>query len=421
DTTTGAVRAMVGGQGLRTDVPAGEVNMALVPRQTGSAIKAFILAAAYEAGVQTNDLINGVRPCTVPDFVDGRQTTKTVNSGYGDIGPLNGPNTWSSSDCGFVRLSYAVGLHRVVDMTYKLGHSSYFYQGQAPEEHETFMPLPLTATGNNALSPMDMASGMQTILNQGLHHDPYYVEYIDRVDGTRFYSHVAAGTQVLDPGAANSTVLSLKGVVTRGTGARNLRNFPRVIAGKTGTQFENTNAWFYGGTPQITTAVWVGDPNGYTPMVNVPEFVAESGRRTIQGADYPARIWGAYMEAAVFNLPVADWPAPPPFTRPAARIYVPGEECLARLVEGTLPLQPGQTTTSTTTTTPTTLPPGQTTVPTTPTSPPKAVVQQVPSGTTVPANVFDPRAPVPSIDTKTYVYPCDRPPANVEVLPEDDD
>ena len=101
DTTSGAVRAMVGGNGLRDDVPGGQVNMALVPRQTGSSIKAFIIAAAYQAGVQTNDIINGFPPCTVPDYKNNQWTTKVVDSGYGELGPIEGPLTWSSSDCGF--------------------------------------------------------------------------------------------------------------------------------------------------------------------------------------------------------------------------------------------------------------------------------------------------------------------------------
>lgn len=422
DTPTGAIRAMVGGRGLRPDEPGGEVNMALVPRQTGSSIKAFILAAAFQAGAQTNDLINGFRPCTVPDFVDGLETTKTVNSGYGEIGPLNGPNVWSSTDCGFVRLSYAVGLHRVVDTTYRLAHSAYFYQGQAEDERESFKPLGLTATGNNPMSPLDMAAGMQTITNQGLHHDPYYVEYIDGADGARFYSHSDAGTQVLDVGVANATVLSLKGVIRSGTGARNLRNFSRPATGKTGTQYENTNAWFVGGTPQITTAVWVGDPNGYTPMDGIPEFKAEMGRNgKVQGADYPARIWGAFMESAHSTLPVVDWPPPPKNPRPAARLYVPGEECLAKLVSGTLPYIGPPTTVAATTSTaaPTTMPGDTTPTQTSPaTTAPRAVLTAIDPGTTVPSNVLDPRAPMPSVDTKTFVYPCARVPANVVIRPK---
>ncbi len=411
DTTSGAIRAMVGGQGLRADVPGGEVNMTLVPRQTGSSIKAFILATAYEAGAQTNDIINGTAPCSVPDE-DNK--VLVIKGGSIEIGPLNGRNTWSSTDCGFVRLSYSIGLHRVVDSVYRMAHSAYFYQGQPVEDHEPFIAIGATATGNNALSPMDMAAGMQTITNQGLHHDPYFVEFVDQPDGTRFYTHVDPGVQVLDPGVADATALTLKGVIRSGTGARNLRNFSRPAAGKTGTQFENTNAWFVGGTPQITTAVWVGDPNGYTPMNNIPEFAAEMGRNgKVQGADYPARIWGAYMEAAHVNLPVLDWPPPPASPRKAARLYWPGEECLAKLVSGSLPATgPDATATTTSTEAPVTLPgdppPPETTVP-------KAVVQQITSGTNVPLDVLDPHAPMPSIDTRTYVYPCAFPPANIVV------
>jgi len=411
DTTSGAVRAMVGGRGLRPDVPGGEVNMTLVPRQTGSTIKAFILAAAYEAGAQTNDIINGTAPCAVPDEGD---KVLVIKGGSIEIGPLNGRNTWSSTDCGFVRLGYAVGLHRVVDSVYRMARSAYFYQGQPVEDHEPFIPIGATATGNNPLSPLDMATGFQTITNQGLHHDPYFVEFIDQPDGTRFYSHFDPGVQVLDPVVANETVLTLKGVIRSGTGSRNLRNFSRPAAGKTGTQFENTNAWFVGGTPQITTAVWVGDPNGYTPMNGIPEFAAEMGRNgKVQGADYPSRIWGAFMEAAHANLPVLDWPVPPPGPRKAARLYWPGEECLAKLVSGTLPpTGPAATATTSSTEPPVTLPddppPPETTVA-------EAVVQQIPSGTNVPLDVLDPRAPMPSIDTRTYVYPCAFPPANVVV------
>jgi penicillin-binding protein 1A len=435
DNANGAVRAMVGGRGLRPDVPGGEVNMALVPRQTGSSVKAFILAAAYQAGVQTNDVINGIKPCTVPDYKNNQWTTKTVDSGYGDVGPFDGPNTWSSTDCGFIRLSYAVGLHRIVDTTYRLAKSTYFYQGQPTTDREPFLPLPLTATGNNAMSAFDMATGFQTIANQGLHHEPYFVEYVDSSDGARFYSHSVTGTQVLDPGVANATIASLKGVLRAGTGARNLRNFSRTASGKTGTQYENTNAWFVGATPQLSTAVWVGDPNGYTEMNGIPEFAAEMGRNgKVQGADYPSRIWGAFMEAALADQPNVDWPRPPGLPREPARIYVPGEECVAEVVSGSIPLQPGQTIPVTLPTTPTTtMPPATSTTlvvdPSTPpitdappptaattTTSPRPVLATVEAETTVPLDVFDPRAPVPSIETDRLVYLCETPPDWVDFI-----
>ena len=71
DTSSGAVVAMVGGRGF---VPGeNEVNMALAPRQTGSSQKIFILAAALQAGASPEDVIDGTRPCVLPNPGDPTQ------------------------------------------------------------------------------------------------------------------------------------------------------------------------------------------------------------------------------------------------------------------------------------------------------------------------------------------------------------
>ncbi len=175
--------------------------------------------------------------------------------------------------------------------------------------------------------------------------------------------------------------------------------------------------------PQLTTAVWVGDPDGYTPMVcgvringvntcNTPEFVDADGVRKVQGGTYPAKIWGVFMESAVAPLPLEDWPAPPAPTRKAVRLYLPGNECLAKLVSGELPV-PGSTTTSTTTLPPE--PDAEGTVPET-TVAPKPVLKAIPSDTTIAPDVLDPKAPFPTVPIKdVVVYLCDKPPAGVVI------
>ena len=55
-------------------------------------------------------------------------------------------------------------------------------------EREPIAPFASFATGGNELSTLDMASGIQSIANEGVHHEPYYVEYIDSADGRRIYS-----------------------------------------------------------------------------------------------------------------------------------------------------------------------------------------------------------------------------------------
>ena len=165
NTKTGAIVAMRGGP----DFAQSQVNLTLRARQTGSAFKFVILTAALAAGAQPNDLINGQAPCMLPNpgdpkhpFEIGSNDEKVASRG---VAPLT-VQTWSSINCAFGRLAQAVGLNRVVDFAHKLGIKG---------------PLnnyPSLATGNNEISPLDMASAFQTIANQGVHLDPYYVEKI---------------------------------------------------------------------------------------------------------------------------------------------------------------------------------------------------------------------------------------------------
>ena len=161
DSTTGAIRVMVGGRGFVPNER--EVNMALSPRQTGSSIKMFILAAAVQAGAQQNDLIDGTDPCTfaVPD-----QPPFVVDAVGNGVNTLQS-HTTKSINCAFVRLSQIVGLNRVVDTTYRMARSPYLYKDQPASERRPIDPFVSYATGANEMSPLDMAAGVQTLANEG--------------------------------------------------------------------------------------------------------------------------------------------------------------------------------------------------------------------------------------------------------------
>jgi membrane peptidoglycan carboxypeptidase len=329
DSRTGAVRVMVGGRGF---VPnENEVNMALSPRQTGSSIKFFILAAAVQAGAQAGDIIDGVRGCVLPNPGDESKPFIITGGASGSVNTLQ-QQTWSSINCAFARLSQIVGLNRVVDTTYRMAASPYLYQGQPTTERAPISPFASFATGANEMSPLDMASGMQTLANEGLHHEPYFVERVETASGESLYAHIDPGTQVFERAAALTTIDILKGVIYNGGTARRHRlNENRPAFGKTGTQQDNTNAWFVGATPQLTTSVWVGDPDAYTPMVSIPAFV-ERGVSKVQGGLFPAEIWKTYMNPAHAFLPFEDWEAPPGPARPNARLILPGAECVLEIV-----------------------------------------------------------------------------------------
>ena len=440
DTSTAAVRAMVGGRGFIRGER--ELNLALAPSQTGSSVKIFVLAAAIYAGAEADDIIDGRRGCVLPNPGNLAEPTFTIDGGVeGGIFTLR-EHTARSINCAFARLSQIVGLNRVVDLTYKMSQSPYLYRGQSRTERRPIEPFASYATGANEMSTLDMAAGMQTIANRGQHHDPYYIEKIEDSEGRRIYTHLAAGTQVLPEGVADLTVNILKDALTVGTGRAELGRFAqqRPAAGKTGTQQDNTVATFVGSTPYLTTAVLVRDPARYTPMRNIPEFQADGVPR-VQGGTYPARIWGAFMEKAHLFEPVTDWNAPPPPRRPAAILYLPEVECVyvevpvvrepedplgrdlgnRRPATTTTPDQsPGngagngtdngnddQTESTTTTSTTTTTTPTTTT--TTTTEPPPPQLSLAPSDTTISPDITDLRAPMPSAPLGALINPCPTP------------
>jgi penicillin-binding protein 1A len=414
DNATGALRAIVGGPGF---VPGrSEVNLALRRRQTGSSIKMFVLTAALEAGVQADDLIDGTLPCTLPN---PGKPSEPFEIGQGVSQPVTSlaEQTWLSINCAYARLAQIVGLNRVVNTLYRVASSPYL----SPESFR-IQPYASFSTGANELSALDMASGAQTLANEGVHHEPWFIDRIEGPSGV-IYTHESAGVQVIPKEVADQAVDILKKTLTVGTGRRTPLEGQRPAAGKTGTQDNNTNAWFVGFTRQLSTAVWVGDPKAYTPMVNIPEF-RRDGVSRVQGATYPARIWKAFMDAAhrdVFGgaLPRLDWSAPPVPTRNPLRLYLPGPDCIAELVSGQLPVSltgtwknrvPGASSSTSSSSSSSTSAPG---VPTSSTlSPPTTswrgpVVSVVDPGTTIAPDDTNPATPVVGVDPARFlVYDC---------------
>src|SRR5204863_4631915 len=95
-------------------------------------------------------------------------------------------------------------------------------------------------------------------------------------------------------GTAYTVANVMKGTLDFGTAA--CCDIPCPAAGKTGTTEEQSDAWFVGYTPHISTAVWTGNPDARIPL---PGY----------GADLSAPIWHDYMLTAA-SQPCDDFPAP---------------------------------------------------------------------------------------------------------------
>jgi penicillin-binding protein 1A len=214
--------------------------------------------------------------------------------------------------------------------------------------------------GTNTIPPLQMAAAYATLASEGVAHPPHVVDRVDRRDGSAVFANADGGKQAIDPAIARVATSVLQEVVTRGTG-RAAALADRPVAGKTGTAQNHQDAWFVGYTPQLATAVWMGDVDGERPMLNIQGI-------NVTGGSFPARIWNRFMTDASAGLPVAAFtppdpallaPLPPPPPDPAA--VPPPLDPNAALPPGAA--APGATTTTAPTTTTTTAPAPTTTKP----------------------------------------------------------
>jgi penicillin-binding protein 1A len=301
DPRTGAVRALVGGPGFEES----QFNLVTdgIGRQPGSSFKMFTLVAAFEAGYGPRDTIAGYSPCSVA--VPGQKPYSPGNyeGSRGGTTTLTS-QTARSTNCAFIRLSQIVGLDQVARVAHRMG-----IPARVPIDAIPSMPL-----GSKEVHPLDMASAYATLAADGVYRSPYFVDRVEDADGKTIFETDTKGEQVISEHVARMTTQVLQEVVKRGTGTR-ARLTDREVAGKTGTAEENSDAWFVGYTPQLATAVWMGNPLKRDRMVI---------RGTeVTGGLYPARIWAAFMKDAMAGLPAIDFTPPDPKLIPRARYLDP--------------------------------------------------------------------------------------------------
>jgi penicillin-binding protein 1A len=196
-----------------------------------------------------------------------------------------------------------VGLQNVIDLAGKLGVAH-------PAFDPTVMSMPL---GTKEVTPLEMASAYSAIPNGGDREPAYFVDRIEDRFGDEVYEHQSEGTQAISADSACYATQILQDNVKSGTGTR-ARLDQQPAAGKTGTTEDNADAWFVGFTPYLTTAVWMGNPDGRVSMENL------NGVENF-GGTYPAMIWKAYNDAAHQGLPVVQFPECAKPTR-SARIVI---------------------------------------------------------------------------------------------------
>jgi penicillin-binding protein 1A len=294
DPTTGGVRAVVGGPGFDTykyDIATYDGTDGNGGRQTGSSFKTFVMLTALEQGVQPNDYVAGTG--SWPNK-GGSPNPYTVTGVSGTLDSV----TSASSNGAFVRLGATVGREHVVDMAQRLGVTSKF----RPQD----ISLPLGVVN---ITPLEMASAYSAIPNAGVHQPSYFIDSIEDRNGKVVYSHTAEPTRGFSQQTACLATEILQHNVQGGT-ARNAQLGAQPAAGKTGTTDKNTDTWFVGFTPYLTTAVWMGFPGESKSM---PLIYGQE----LFGGLYPAKAFSSFNQAylAAEQKPVAQFPTCAPLPR----------------------------------------------------------------------------------------------------------
>ncbi|MGI1664111.1 transglycosylase domain-containing protein [Palleronia sp. KMU-117] len=290
----GAVRAMVGGRKFRG--VAGQFNRAIqAKRQTGSAFKPFVYAAALDLGWSPNDIIlDGPLTINIPG--SGPWSPRNYTNDF--YGPVTLTEALARSlNTTAVRLSEEVGRDNVRAVAEAFGIRSDLAQG------------PALALGASESTLLEMTGAYAGILNGGSAVAPYGLIEIRLQGETDPILGQEGGIQerVIRQEAAEQLVYMMSEVMTRGSGTR--AALPdRPSAGKTGTTQAARDAWFLGFTADYVAGVWMGyDDN--TPLTGVT------------GSGLPAEIWHETMVRVHEGLPVRPLPmrAPEPPTRVAQR------------------------------------------------------------------------------------------------------
>ncbi len=293
DNANGAIRTMLSGRNYQRD----QLDLATAVRQPGSAFKPFTLVAAFEEGIPPGQVYSATSPFCSPAWTSSDHCVNNAEPGLGGYENLTTATAYSTNVV-FAQLALDVGASKIASTAAKMGI-----------DPDHLSAVPSITLGTSSVTPLEMASGYQTLANGGRHCPPFAISRVEVASengpDALLYRHKVACKQVIDKDIATQVTSMLEGVVTLPGATGTRAAIGRPIAGKTGTTQEYSNAWFVGYTPQVTTSVWVGFPGNPDPLDN---YFGQS----VFGGTLAAPIWHTYMSHVMAGMPVRGFPAPPP-------------------------------------------------------------------------------------------------------------
>lgn len=292
ENNTGYVRAYVGGNDYRF-FQYDHVTQA--KRQVGSTFKPFLYALAMQEGEYT--------PCTkVPNISysiqlpDGKfwEPKDSGKSKFGEEVTLRWALAHSNNRIS-AYLMKRFGPEAVIQMARRMGITS------------DIPAVPSICLGVCDISLYEMVGAMSTFANKGVYVKPIFITKIEDKNGNVIETFKAEQHEAMDEVTAYKMIELMKGVVYEGTGIRlrykyGLRN---PIAGKTGTTQNQSDGWFMGITPDITTGIWTGAEDRSVHFKTITLG---------QGSNMALPIWALYIKKVyadpTLHISQGDFPKP---------------------------------------------------------------------------------------------------------------
>jgi 1A family penicillin-binding protein len=315
--TSGAVLAMVGSPDYYNQAIYGAINMAIVPRQPGSALKPFIYALAMDP--------NASNPLTAATQIDDTRTVFftrdhkayiPVNYDGKEHGKVTVREALASSlNIPAVSILNQVGLERFAAFMKTLGIQSL----DSPDRYDLTIAL-----GGGGVRLLELTAAYGVFANKGVITSPYWIESISDNKGNVYYQASQKSKKVMDERVAwlISDILSDDQARYIGFGQNSILNLDRPVAVKTGTTTDFHDNWTIGYTPSLVVGVWVGNAD-YEPMVEVT------------GLTGAAPIWHEFLRAVMINRPVEQFERPDGLIQQTIckKIHPANQQCLEATTE----------------------------------------------------------------------------------------
>jgi 1A family penicillin-binding protein len=290
DPRNGEIRAMVGGRSFKESI----WNRAiLAERQPGSAFKPFLYTAVISSGYP---------PTT-------RQLCAPVSFPGGRPGEL-----WTPTDYGTDYHYREMTIREAIKISDNVVAAKWVsivgagriarYAGAMGIKSKLDINLSL-ALGTSPVTPLEMAAANVPLANGGMYFEPVALLQVNSRTGERLIGSTDVrrkSYRAIDESVAYIVTSMMKGVLEPGGTAGHVGwRLGRPAAGKTGTTDLYRDAWFIGYTPDLVTAVYVGDDDVRKPV----------GR---SGGSIAAPIWADFMAEALRGVPARDFVMPPGVT-----------------------------------------------------------------------------------------------------------